>query len=151
MKNKKGFTLIELLGVIILLGIIITIAVISYSSSLNKTKIKAFQLEEGNFVDATKSAYVDCLGNNPTNNFCELHQQLDDKNTYDFVYLKELIDDNYIGKIKNPYDTEQFCDFENSYVYVSRKNSSNANNADIVYKVCLICGDKKSENCLNED
>lgn len=150
--NKKAFTLIELLGVILLLGIIISIAVGSYSVYLNNSKNKAFKIAESSFITATKDAYADCVSNNRNNEFCSNHKELNTEYEYELIYLKELVDDNYIEKIKNPYDTEQFCDIDKSYVYVSSKNNTEeSNNSDIVYKACLVCGDHKSVNCLDEN
>ena len=150
--NKRGFTLIELLGVIILLGIITTIATLGYSSYLTGTRKKAFAIEEKNFVSATRSAYADCESNKTDNSFCNNHETLETKYMYQFVYLKELVDDNYIKIIKDPYDVEKVCDVEKSYVYTSlRNNLEEDNNSEIVYKACLICGDHKSEDCLSED
>ena len=150
--NKKGFTLVELLGVIILLGILATIAVVGYSNYLGNSKKKAFTIEEENFISATRSAYADCISNKTDNDFCSNHPNLETKYTYQFVYLKELIDDNYIRVIKNPYNVEQACDSEKSYVYVGSKNDADSSvNSDIAYKVCLICGDHKSKDCLDDD
>ena len=150
--NKKGFTLVELLGVIILLGILATIAVVGYSNYLGNSKKKAFTIEEENFISATRSAYADCISNKTDNDFCSNHPNLETKYTYQFVYLKELIDDNYIRVIKNPYNVEQACDSEKSYVYVGSRNDADSSvNSDISYKVCLICGDHKSKDCLDDD
>lgn len=150
--NKKAFTLIELLGVVLLLGIITSIAVGSYTLYLNNSKKKAFKLAESSFITATKDAYADCISNNRNNEFCSNHKELNTEYKYELIYLKELVNDDYIEKIKNPYDTEQFCDIDNSYVYVSsKKNTEESNNSDIVYKPCLICGDHKSEECLTQE
>lgn len=150
--NKKGFTLIELLGVIILLGIISTMAIVGYSSYLSSSKNKAFAMEEQSFISSTRDAFEDCISNKPDKNFCNNHSSLETKYTYQFVYLKELIDDDYIGIIKNPYNVEQVCDIEKSYVYVGRKNNeTDSINSDIVYKACLICGNNKSKDCLDDD
>lgn len=141
MKRKNGFTLIEMLGVMILLGILTTLAVSSYSSYLTKTKIKAFTMEEKSMRDATESAYIDCVSNHPNNTFCKNHSMVDTIGETDTVYLKELIQDQYIDIIKNPYDTEEECDMEKSYVFVEKSNTKTA------YQVCLICGKNKSNEC----
>ena len=147
MKEKNGFTLIELLGVIIILGILIALAVSGYSRYLNGSKSKAFKIEEANFVGATKGAYTDCFSNNTNNNFCKSHKIFNTEDEY--VYLKELISDGYIEIIKNPYNTNEFCDIEKSYVHVSMNNNTQSNNIDMLYKVCLICGDHKSKDCID--
>lgn len=143
--SKKGFTLIELLAVIILIGTLSAVAISSYSTYLTKSKNKTFSLEEKNFIDATISAYADCSSNlNNQGQFCENHSN----NDKDEVKLRELIESGYINTIRDPYNTNYDCDAENSYVKVSVKNSDLIN-ADIEYKVCLICGNHKSDGCLN--
>ncbi len=152
MKKKKGFTLIEMLGVIIILGILLTLAISSYTIYLNHTRSKTFSIEEKSMATAAQDAYTDCVSNHPNNNFCKNHPELNTKYTYELIYLNELIEDQYIDPIKNPYNTEQFCDIDRSYVYVSSKNNtSENNNSDVVYLSCLICGDHKSKNCLDDD
>lgn len=150
-KKRNAFTLMELLGVIVILGMLLALAIVSYSNYLNSTKKKAFKVEEINFMDAAKSAYADCFSNNPNNEFCSYHKNFDTKYEYQFVYLSELVDNSYIREIKNPYDTDKLCNLDKSYVYVSRKNSAQSNNADMVYKTCLICGEHKSVDCLDEN
>ena len=150
--NKKGFTLVELLGVVIVLSIVFMIAVAGYQKYLSDSRQKAFVLEEKNFLSAARSAYADCLANDPVNEFCKYHSDLDTKFTYELIYLKELLEDQYIDQIKNPYNLEQFCDSEKSYVYASSKNNlSTSDNSQMEYKVCLVCGDKSSGDCLSEE
>ncbi len=141
MKQKNGFTLIEMLGVIILLGILVSVAIGSYSRYLVQSQAKAFKIEEDSMKTATESAYVDCISNHPNNAFCRSHSMVDTVGETDTVYLKELIEDQYLDIIKNPYHTEEECDAEKSYVYVTKDNQKTT------YQVCLICGTNKSKSC----
>ena len=150
--NKKAFTLIELLAIVLLLGLIIALALGSYTRYLNKSKKDTFKIAEANFVTATRDAYADCISNNRNNDFCNNHKELNTAYKYELTYLKELVNDDYSEKIKNPYDVDQYCDIDKSYVYASSKNNTEEdNNSDVVYKVCLICGDHKSEECLSQE
>lgn len=146
--NKKAFTLIEMLAVIIILAIITSLAVVGYTTHLKKSREKSFQVAEKSFKTALEEAYIDCLGNSPINDFCKNHGELYKEET---VYLSELINDNYIEPIKNPYNTEKECDINNSYIKVSKKennvSTSLSYNSDLNYEVCLICGSNRSETC----
>lgn len=141
--NKKGFTLIELLAIIIILGIIFSIAMGSYNRYLKTSREKSFEMAEKTLLNDVKDAYADCLSNSK-NIFCTNHPNIGYQN--ETIYLKELIDAEYSGKIKNPYQTDSFCDMERSYVKID-VNNTNMNNKDISYKVCLICGNVKSTSC----
>lgn len=133
--NKKGFTLIELLAVIIILGILSSLAVISYVNYLNNTRDKAFKVAEKDFASALEEAYVDCLDKPYNNTFCSNHTELYKKEK---IYLSELVHDNYIDVIKNPYNTDENCDISASYIQVSGERD---------YDVCLKCGNKISSSC----
>lgn len=144
--NKKGFTLIELLAVIMLLGIVITLASITYSRYLIVNREKSFEMAEKTLINNTRNAYTDCL-NNSNNDFCKNHQSFGSQD--ELVYLKELIDNNYSEKIKNPYDTNTDCDIESSYVKVIADHEAKLNKS-ASYQVCLICGNVKSKTCPDE-
>ena len=141
-KNQKGFTLIEMLAVVILLAILMAIAVGSYYSYIKKSRDDSFKIAENTIQNDVKNAYADCLSNSK-NEFCINHSGYGEKN--DKIYLKELIDAGYSEQIKNPYDTNSFCDTSASYVTVIGNNTDN--NAS--YLTCLVCGDKKSDSCEN--
>lgn len=142
--NKKGFTLVELLAVILILGLLIGITTGIYNSYLSSSRYKTFNLNEKSFVNAVKEAYLDCESNHPNNVFCKEHKQGED----DTIYLKDLVDDDYIDAIKNPYNTDELCNLDKSYVTVTNNsNNTNSINFDISYKVCLICGEHISETC----
>lgn len=141
-KNQKGFTLIEMLAVVILLAILMVIAVGSYYSYIKKSRDDSFKIAENTIQNDVKNAYADCLSNSK-NEFCINHSGYGEKN--DKIYLKELIDAGYSEQIKNPYDTNSFCDIDSSYVTVIGNNANN----DSTYLTCLVCGDKKSDTCEN--
>ena len=141
-KNQKGFTLIEMLAVVILLAILMAIAVGSYYSYIKKSRDDSFKIAENTIQNDVKNAYADCLSNSK-NEFCINHSGYGEKN--DKIYLKELIDAGYSEQIKNPYDTNSFCDTSASYVTVIGNNTDNNSS----YLTCLVCGDKKSNSCEN--
>jgi len=144
--NKKGFTLIEMLAVIMLLGILTTIAVVSYTNYLNTSREKSFNLAENSFKDALLEAYVDCKTGFSDNDFCSKHSEPNMKDERDEITLLELIEAEHIEKIKNPYNTNEYCDINNSYIEVI-SNADFTDHSDLSYKVCLICGNKSSEDC----
>ena len=143
--KDKGFTLIELLAVIIILGILGAIATSAYHKYVSTTKKKSFEMAEKTFVNNVKDAYADCLSNS-TNEFCGKHQSFGYQN--EIIYLKELIAYDYSEKIKNPYDTNTYCNEELSYVKVVGSGDVGINKT-ATYTVCLVCGDVQSTSCSN--
>ena len=141
-KNQKGFTLIEMLAVVILLAILMAIAVGSYYSYIKKSRDDSFKIAENTIQNDVKNAYADCLSNSKSE-FCINHSGYGEKN--DKIYLKELIDAGYSEQIKNPYNTNDYCDTSASYVTVIGNNTDNNSS----YLTCLVCGDKKSDTCEN--
>lgn len=138
--NRKAFTLIELISVIILLGILTTIAVVSYTNYLKKSREKSFTIVENSFKDAVLEAYVDCETGFSNNDFCKNHDEPDAIGEVDKIKLSELVENEYIDAIKNPYNSEQTCDLEKSYIEVTGQvdmNDSDSNSAS--YKICLKC------------
>ena len=53
--NKKGFTLIELLAIIIIIGAITTIAIVSITNSINKSKDESFIDLAKNYVESART------------------------------------------------------------------------------------------------
>lgn len=148
--KKNAFTLIELLASIVLLAILIAIGISSYGRYLTVTRNKSFTIAEKSFKSAAEEAYVDCATNVSTRDFCQNHESLTGRyGKSDTVYLKELVENSYIEKISNPYQDPKFCDIDRSYVIVKNNSTlgSSDNNDKIEYKICLICGNKKSEGC----
>ena len=153
MKGKRNsyyaFTLIELLAVIVILGILLGLAVGGYIGYLNQSRGKSYTIAENSFKDATMAAMENCMaGGNKNSAFCNNHAIPQNQFDYELVYLNELIAGDYIDPIKNPYNTEEFCDANNSYVYVSNRADMDVDmNYNLYYKICLVCGDKKSAFC----
>ena len=145
--NKKAFTLIEMLAVILILGLLVTISTGIYNEYLSSSRLKSYRLSEESFVNSVKEAYLDCSSNHPNNDFCTNHKQLSKPGEVATIYLNELVIDDYIDAIKNPYNTDEVCDLKNSYVIAKNSNDTNLINIDISYTVCLICGQHKSETC----
>lgn len=148
--KKKGFTLIELLAVIIILGMVIALAVGGYNGFLVKGKNKAYKIEEKSFKTAATDSLVDCMSNGSKKAFCNSHNFPEEQYQYQFIYLDELIEAGYIDPIHNPDNTDELCSTD-SYVYVTNKaDTKKVNNSDLEYKVCLVCGKYKSEDCLDD-
>ena len=152
MKTKnKGFTLIELLAVIVILAIVLGIAVGGYQKYLVSSRNKSYNIAENSMKNSAMSAISDCLtGNGKNREFCENHEVPEDQYDYELIYLSELTNDDYINPIKDPYNTDKLCS-EQSYVYMRNKSDTETeNNSDIEYKVCLICSNYKSKDCLDD-
>lgn len=141
--NRKGFTLIELIAVIALLAMVLILATFSLSSYLMRGREKSFDIIVNSFEDGVLEAYTSCVANPTGSNFCTNH----DIPTYgqsDTIRLSEIVNEGFIEKIKNPWNTSEKCDVDNSYVTVTRDD---ANNISFTYKTCLICGTHRSEGC----
>ena len=138
MKNKKGFTLVELLAVIVILGILALIIVPAISSYIVNTKDETYRSHETTMAEAAKSYTVECIKGNKQ---CTLPS----KGSSTEIYLNELIEQEYIDKIKNPTDNKD-CDYTNSYVIVKSVED------DYDYESCLYCGEyaTKSPNCAGK-
>ena len=152
-QNKKGFTLIELLAVVVILSIILAIAVPAYRSYMSKSKDKAFKNAENALKTSASDALAHCITNpiGDGKEYCKSHKPPDNQYEYDVSTGEELVKYNYIDPIADPYNPGKYCDMSKSYVYVSNKSDINdEDNFDLVYKVCLVCGNKKSEDCRDD-
>ena len=130
---NKGFTLVELLAVMVILAIIGGIAVVSYTSVMEKSKEDYYT----NFKDNLTLGAVDYFEDNRSKRpgigvICSK------------VNLKTLVDNRYIEKANDA--NGKSCDLNNSYVYIKR----NAN-AQYEYKVVLKCDDYKDTFGENEE
>lgn len=142
--NKKGFTLIELIGVIVLLSIVVSIATYSINRYLIQGREKSIEILANSMEDAVLEAYTSCLAKPNSSNFCTKHPMIENVGSHEKIYLKELENEYFIEKVKNPWKTSDRCS-ELSYVIVTRND---ANNISFDYITCLKCGTHESEGCL---
>lgn len=133
--NKKGFTMIELMAVITLLGIMTTLAVVSVSKYLNKSKKTVYRDYEDTLKNATTNYFLNHTGLLPEIN--------DARGTK--VLATTLINEGYLENMKDPQNGSLYCN-ENSYVIVTRKDNVGFN-MDLEYRVCLVCSKYKSSSC----
>ena len=166
MKNKNGFTLIELLGVIVILSILLTMATVTYTTQLKRSKEKVIDIEINSFEDAAASALEDCetnIGTGASSDFCNSHPGMIDVNAEDNITLDELVRYQYIERIKSPYDSKEFCTGSLKVKRVginqvthTRKNAdgttstetweSDDSSSTLIYDTCLTCSGKTT--CL---
>ena len=112
--NKKGFTLIEIIATVAILGILAVIGIVSVSNIINKGEDEYYETLEDN-VALTTESYTQTNRDSLPKNVGE------SKN----VPVSDLVDDNYIEKIKDYYGEE--CDLEKSYVKVFKYNKNSYN------------------------
>ena len=134
-KNIKGFTLIELLAVIVILGVLIGIAFPSISSRIRETRDKTYTLHEADMKTATMNLMSECV---------EKGEECVPNGESRTYYLSELIARKYSEGLRDPEDTDNYCDEEKSYVVV-KNDSDNLSNFE--YEVCLVCSNYESEVC----
>ncbi len=152
-KKEQGFTLIELLAVFVILAVILGIAVGSYNYYIRSSRNKAYKLAEDAMQVAASNTLTDCMtsAKEDMGSFCNAHQAPATQYEYDVMTGADLVKYNYLDPIVDPDNADGYCDMETSYVYISNKaNSEEENNNDFVYKVCLRCGDRKSEECRDD-
>ncbi len=105
--DKKGFTLVEVLAVIVILGILSTIGTVSIINLRKKQEEKFNNTQLQIFKQTSQTYFSDNKSKLPT-------QPLGTER----VYLRDLLDDNYIDELldyrKNEYDRDK------SYVKVIR-------------------------------
>ena len=154
-KNHKeyGFTLVELLTAIVILAVLLGLAIPAYSVYVHSSKNRAYKTAEDSLRIAASDALTHCM-TAPTDEmitFCSVHDAPSNQYEYDVMTGSDLIKFNYIDPIMDPEDTSKTCDMDKSYVYISNKaNTEEENNNEFVYKVCLICGNKKSKDCRDD-
>lgn len=151
MKNAtKGFTLIELLAVFLILSIILGIAFSGYSKYVTVNRNRAYKMAEDAMQVAASDALTDCMtsAKEDIKSFCDVHEAPTNQSESVVVSGADLVRYNYIDPIANPNNTDEYCDMDHSYVYISNKaNSEEENNNDFDYEVCLRCGSRKSKEC----
>ena len=134
--DKKGFTLVEVLAVIVILGILSTIGTVSIINLRKKQEEKFNNTQLQIFKQTSQTYFSDNKSKLPT-------QPLGTER----VYLRDLLDDNYIDELldyrKNEYDRDK------SYVEVRRVGID----AEYAYKPVLYKdGDEEppiEENLVN--
>ena len=134
--KKNGFTLVELLAVIVVLAIVAGLAVISMSAIINNGKNGVYKNYESSLEGATRNYFIENIDEVPTTS----------KN----IYLKDLINMNFIENFTDPNGGNCNDLDENSYVLVSR-GSDTGSNINLTYKVCLICKNGETITYKSED
>lgn len=101
--DKKGFTLIELLAVIVVLALILILAVPSVLSTMNKAKMKTFQMMGERMISNAMSTYEASLllNENPTHksgsNYCYTFADLGMTSTGGYTGFVVVIPSTLIG------------------------------------------------------
>jgi len=131
--NKKGFTLVELLATVTLLGVITSLAVVSYSKYVKKTR------------EAVYNDYEDTLKNASTSYFLNNTGMVPKIGGETKVLATTLVEQNYLESLKDPSNKNITCN-NKSYVIVTRKDNVGFN-MDLEYKICLVCSKYKSSSC----
>ena len=145
--NYNGFTMIELLAVLVILGILMSIAVISYSSYQKRAKDNSISIAENSISSSVSNFFVNCNTNFNGKNqeICNRYKVPDEVNASTKVWLVDLINDSLMEPITNPYNQNQKCNQDTSYVLVTNKGGSDKN-IDLDYLVCLDCGTSYKSN-----
>ena len=121
MKNRKGFTLVELLGAITVLGILSSVAIISVSSIINKTRKQYYVSLRHTLEEAGRSYFND--------HRILLPVEIDDSA---YVTAEKLIDTKYLKEFKD--HKKQTCSLQDSSVKVTRVSME-----DYKYEVSIFC------------
>ncbi len=141
--NKKAFTLIELLSVIVLLSILVTFAFFTYTKYLKSSRRRILEVDIKSMESAARNAINEChKGSN--NAFC-MNFVIPEGGETVKIELKDLVDNRYIDEFKNPYNKDQMCDTNSSYVLATRKTSTDKSDISFNYEACLICGNDQDQ------
>ncbi len=132
MKNKKGFTMVEILAAVTILGILSIVAITAVNNVIQKSKQNHYTTAEKELALAGQS-YVQ-------QNRSELPKAIGQKKK---VYLKDLVDKNYIETIKD-YNGKN-CDIEESYVQIFKYSQS-----DYSYLSYLKCDQYDGEESFTQ-
>ncbi|MBO5414955.1 MAG: type II secretion system protein [Bacilli bacterium] len=107
MKNRRGFTLVEVLAVIVILGILSTIGVVTVINIRKNQEKKFDQNQLAIFKQTAKTYFSDNKTLLPTG-----------KDSTNIVYLKDLIDQNYLDSLLD-YNKDSYL-LDKSYIMVTR-------------------------------
>ena len=135
--KNNGFTLIELLAVIVILGLLMGLAIPAISKYIGETRQDTYSLHEADMKAAAANKMTQCVEKNTVGCI----PQSGESRT---IYLNDLIDEQYSEKLRDPADTDKFCDATKSYVVVT---NSNNNVVELDYQVCLVCDGYSSSVC----
>ena len=151
LKKIRGKLISSFVVVIIFLIVILVGLAIFISSKLASEQNENFKNYEEKFLESVILLVDNCLYGDEKNELCSKYVLPRNIGRYEFFYLQDLVDSNLLESFTNPYDKSEQCNLE-SYVYVdSRSDTTNsAYDYDLDYHVCLMCGDKKSKDCLGD-
>lgn len=121
-KNNKGFTMVELLAAMTILGLLMSVAIISITRLMDKSKREYYKNQNDNIILATQS-YIQ-------NNTNRLPKNIGQK-----VNLKliELLNSKYLKEKIKDYG-KNTCDMSESYVEIVKVSEK-----DYSYNVILKC------------
>lgn len=148
----NGFTFVELLAVVVLLGIISSVAMISVSKYRKKAEIEVYKTYEKNMKEAAKSYLLYNTSIIPNQGGTI---ELDSDTLVTENYLDDMADPdksrgNCLGSVYITNNASSQSTVDNYQVGPDGSitwNSSNTNNLDLKYEVCLICRNYKSSSC----
>lgn len=142
-KKKNGFTMVELLAVITIIGILSAVAVSSVTQYQEKAKKQDFEMLEKTLKTAADNYLIDHSGEIPA---------LNNSKT---LTANTLLNEGYIADLKDPDKNGSNCQLTTSKVTITRRKNNNISkyddqeefNADLDYKICIICSKRKSKAC----
>lgn len=121
--NRKGFTLVELLAAITILGLLMSVAIASVSWILDSSEENFYETLEKNILLTAENYCAENRGALPSVEGQERR-----------VYLKTLVDSNYLGKNDVVDYGKAACNINTSYVSILKKK-----NGGYSYKLRLYC------------
>lgn len=151
LKKMRNVLKSSLVIVIIILIVVLVGLVIFIGSRLSSDRNEKFSNYEEQFLEKVVLLVDNCLySEGEKNALCPQYVLPRNTERYEFFYLRDLVDGGILENFTSPYDKEETCDLE-SYVYVNSRSDTTASSSDydLDYHVCLMCGDKKSKECLD--
>ncbi len=149
--RKIRGTLTSTLVIIFIILIVVLVGLAIFTGyRLSRERNEDFSNYEEQFLEKVVLLVDNCLYGDEKNALCSKYVLPRNTGRYEFFYLQDLVDGGLLESFTNPYDKSEKCDLE-SYVYVdSRSDTTNSSYGyDLDYHVCLMCGDKKSKECLD--